>query len=166
MGVGKKNMLKLKKLWFKIPHAKMMLIIFWDKQYVQQELHPKGQPINAAHHRDSTEQPLKRINHMWPALCQSGDWLLLQDTAPLPNTVTETQYLANRHVAVLQHIPYLPGLIHAKYFLFPKLRFSLKGQHFQSIMEFQNAVTRKLTSNQKEAFLESIKNYMNMQISV
>jgi hypothetical protein len=57
---------------------------------------------------------------------------------------------------------YLPDLVSADYFLFPTLRFALKGQLIQSIMEIQDVVTSELTSIVKEAFLEGIKNCVNM----
>jgi hypothetical protein len=65
-------------------------------------------------------------------------------------------------VAVFHYAPYLPDFVSAAYFLFPTVRFALKGQHIQSIMEIQGAVTRKLTSILEGAFLEGIKNCMNM----
>jgi len=54
------------------------------------------------------------------------------------------KFLANRNIAVLHHPPYLPYLAPAVYFLFPKLKFSLKGWHFQTVEEIQCAVTREL----------------------
>jgi hypothetical protein len=105
------------------------------------------------------EQLLKRINRMWPALYQSGDWFLLQDNAPSPDTVIEMQFLANRKAAVLQHTPSSPDLVPANYFLFPKLIFSLRGQHFQSTTEFQDAVTRKLNCIQRQALLEGTRKW-------
>jgi len=65
--------------------------------------------------------------------------------------------LFNRNVAVLQHPPYSPDLAPAGYFLFPKLTFSLKERHFQTVEEIQRAETRELNSISKTAFLEGIK---------
>jgi hypothetical protein len=42
-------------------------------------------------------------------------------------------------------------------FLFPKLKFSLKGRHFQTVEEIQCAVTRELNNISKTAFLEGMK---------
>jgi hypothetical protein len=43
------------------------------------------------------------------------------------------------------------------YFLFPKLNFSLKGRHFETVEEIQCPVTRELTNISKTAFLEGMK---------
>jgi hypothetical protein len=67
------------------------------------------------------------------------------------------EFLAKRNVAVLHHPPYSPDLAPADYFLFPKLKFSLKGRHFQTVEEIQCAVRRELNNISKTAFLEGIK---------
>jgi hypothetical protein len=43
------------------------------------------------------------------------------------------------------------------YFLFPKLKFPLKGWHFQTVEEIQCAVTRELNNISKTSFLEGMK---------
>jgi hypothetical protein len=49
------------------------------------------------------------------------------------------------------------NLASADYFLFPKLKFPLKGWHFQTVQEIQCAVTRELNNISKTAFLEGMK---------
>jgi len=63
----------------------------------------------------------------------------------------------NRNVAVLHHPPYSSDVVPADYFLFPKLNFSLKGQHFQTVEEIQCAVIMELNIISKTAFLEGMK---------
>ena len=63
----------------------------------------------------------------------------------------------NRNVAVLHHPPYSPDLATGDCFLFPKLKFSLKGRHFQTVEEIQCAVTRELNNISKTALLEGMK---------
>ena len=63
----------------------------------------------------------------------------------------------NRNVAVLHHPPYVPDLAPANYILFPKLKFSVNGQHFQTVEEIKCAVTRELNNISKTAFLEGMK---------
>jgi hypothetical protein len=50
-----------------------------------------------------------------------------------------------------------PDLAPVDYFRFPKLKFPLKGRHFQTIEEIQSAVTRELNNISKTAFLEGMK---------
>jgi len=65
--------------------------------------------------------------------------------------------MANRKLAVLHPPPHSPDLAPADYFLFPKLRFSLKERHFQTVEEIQCAVTRERNNISKTAFLEGMK---------
>jgi len=67
------------------------------------------------------------------------------------------KFLANTNVTVLHHPSYSPDLAPADYFLFPKLKFSLKWQHFQTVEEIQCVVTRELNNISKTAFLEGVK---------
>ena len=100
---------------------------------------------------------LKRIRRVRTAKSQSNEWSLLHDNAPTHNAVIMKKFLANRNVAVLHHPPYSPDLAPTDYFLFAKLKFSLKGRHFQTVEEIQCAVTRELYNISKTAFLEGMK---------
>jgi hypothetical protein len=44
-------------------------------------------------------------------------------------------------IPVLHHAPYSPDLVPCDFFLFPKLKHSLKGTHFQSIEDIQRKMT-------------------------
>ena len=101
---------------------------------------------------------LKRIRRVRTAKFQSSEWVLLHNNAPSHNAAIVKKFLVNRNVAVLHHPPYTPDLAPADYFLFPKLKFSLKGQRFQTVEEIQSAVTRELNNISKTAFLEGTKN--------
>jgi len=92
------------------------------------------------------DQLLKRIQQVRTAKFQSSEWFLLQDNAPSHNAAIVKKFLVNRNVAVLHHPPYSPDFAPADYFLFPKLKFSLKGRHFQTVEELKCAVTRELNN--------------------
>ena len=96
---------------------------------------------------------LKRIRRVRTAKFQSSEWFLLHDNAPSHNGAIVKKFLANRNVAVLHHPSYSPDLAPTDYFLFPKLKFSLKGRYFQTVEEIQCAVTRELNNISKTAFL-------------
>ena len=85
---------------------------------------------------------------------QSSEWFLLHDNAPSHNATIVKKFMAKRNVAVLHHPPYSPDLAPADYYLFPKLKFSLIGRHFQTVEEIKCAVTRGLNNISKTAFLE------------
>jgi hypothetical protein len=75
----------------------------------------------------------------------------------MDNAAIAKKFLANRNVTVLHHPPYSPGFATADYFLCPKLKFPLKGRHFQTVAEIQCVVTRELNNISKTTFLEGMK---------
>jgi hypothetical protein len=76
--------------------------------------------------------------------------------SPLPNLLATTHHTPSSHLT-RQHPPYSPNLAPAEYVLFLKLKFPLKGQHFQTLEETQCAVTRELNCISKTASLEGMK---------
>ena len=130
-----------------------MLIVFFDTEgVIHREFVPKGQKVSAEFYMGVLDRLLKRVRRVRMAKFQSNEWFLLHDNAAIVK-----KFLANRNVAVLHHPPYSSDLAPADYFLFPKLEFSLKGRHFQTLEEIQCAVTRELNNISKTAFLEGMK---------
>jgi hypothetical protein len=55
-------------------------------------------------------------------------------------------------VTVVPHLPYFPDLAPADFFLFPKLKSTLKGRRFQTIEEIQENAIRELRAIRESAF--------------
>jgi [histone H3]-lysine36 N-dimethyltransferase SETMAR len=65
--------------------------------------------------------------------------------------------LADKKIPVVSHPPYSPDLAPCDYFLFPKLKFALKGQRFQDVDEIKAntaAELKVLTSEQFQRTFE------------
>ena len=54
----------------------------------------------------------------------------------------------------MPHPPYSPDLAPADFFLFPKLKTTLKGRRFRTIEEIQENATRELRAITESAFKE------------
>jgi hypothetical protein len=59
-------------------------------------------------------------------------------------------------VTVLDHPLYSPDLAPADYFLFPKVKFHLKGRFFDSISDIQKVVTITFNTIAKDDFYKGI----------
>ena len=132
------NSSKPKKLRFQKSRVKTVLIVifFCDAEgVIHREFVPERQKVNAEFYVGVLDRLLKRIRRVRTAKFQSNEWLL-HDNAPSHNAVIVKEFLANRNVAVLHHPPYSPDLAPADYFLFPKLKFSLKGGIFKKWKKF------------------------------
>jgi len=134
-----------------------MLVIFFDWQsLIHKEFVPEGETINAVYYKGITERVLNRIRCVRPGMCESGDWFLLHDNAPSNSATIVKQFLAQRKSTVFDHPQYSPDLAPADYFLFPKVKYHLKGRLFDSIADIQTAVTSTLNTIAKDDFCKGI----------
>jgi len=68
----------------------------------------------------------------------------------LPSSVNE--FLAKNDISVVLQPPYSPDLSPCDFFLFPKLKFHLKGRHFATVDNIQKVVTDQLRALPYEDF--------------
>jgi hypothetical protein len=62
------------------------------------------------------------------------------------------EFLAKHSIPVIPHPPYSPDLDPCDFFLFPRLKRTLKGKRFQDIAEIQLNSTRQLQAIPKQAY--------------
>ncbi|GFV49052.1 uncharacterized protein TNCV_5065361 [Trichonephila clavipes] len=67
------------------------------------------------------------------------------------------EYLAQHNVETLPHPPHSPDLAPPDFFLFPRIKSTLKGKHQGSVEAVQQAVTSELNSIPVQALLEATK---------
>jgi transposase len=85
--------------------------------------------------------------------------MLHHDNAPAHASVLNRSYPANHQISVVPHPPYSPDLAPADFFLFPKLKTTLKGRRFQAIEEIQENATRELCAITESAFQEAFQQW-------
>ncbi|GFY59892.1 mariner Mos1 transposase [Trichonephila inaurata madagascariensis] len=66
-----------------------------------------------------------------------------------------TRFLAQQQVTYLFPPPYSPDLAPANFFLFPRLKSTLKKHRFSNTLDIQAAFTKKLNTVSKEDFFKS-----------
>ncbi|GFQ67266.1 hypothetical protein TNCT_133661 [Trichonephila clavata] len=59
-------------------------------------------------------------------------------------TMCVRRFLGQQQVTELFHPPYSPDLVPADFFLFPRLKWALKGHRFSNTSDIQAAVTKEL----------------------
>jgi len=72
-----------------------------------------------------------------PELWENQNWLLHHDNAPAHASLLIRSYLAKHQTSAVPHLPYSPDLAPADFFLFPKLKTTLKRRRFQTMEEIQ-----------------------------
>uniref|UniRef100_A0A8B9VE04 Transposase n=2 Tax=Anas TaxID=8835 RepID=A0A8B9VE04_9AVES len=88
-----------------------------------------------------------------------NNWWLHHDNAPRHTVFRVVECLAQHKVATLPQPPYSPDLAPPDFFLFPRIKSTLKGKHHALVEALQEAVTRELNSIPVQAFLEAYENW-------
>ena len=116
----------------------MLLVVFFDwKGIVHHEFVPRGQMVNKQLYQEVLVRLRDAVRRKRPELWENQTWKLHHDNAPAHTSLLIRSYLAKYQTSVLPHPPYSPDLAPADFFLFPKLKTTLKGQRFQTIEEIQ-----------------------------
>ena len=121
---------------------KTMLICFFDSQGVHKEFVPQGQTVNKQYYREFFERLRKRVHRVRAEIAET--WMLHHDSTPCHTAISVNKFLAKQGISVVPQPPYLPDLSTCDFFLFPKLKFHLKGRHFGTVDNIQKAVTNQL----------------------
>jgi hypothetical protein len=95
---------------------------------------------------------LKRIQRVRPAAFCFRDFVLLHDNASAHKAESVCQFLTQKIVTTLYHLPSSPDLSPPDNFLFPNLKMKLNGLNLADVAEIQEAEIDELSKFQKEEF--------------
>jgi len=85
--------------------------------------------------------------------------MLHHDNAPAHASLLIRSYPAKRQTSVVPHPPYSPDLAPEDFFLFPKLKTTLKGCRFPTIQEIQENAIREMRAITESAFQEAFQQW-------
>jgi hypothetical protein len=135
-----------------------MLIAFFDAEgLVHHEFLPQRQTMN--HTVCITLRDAVRWKR--PHKCSSGTWRLHHDNAPCHAALSVRELLAKHSIPVVPHPHYSPDLAPCYFFLFPRLKSTLKGKRFQDVEEIQLNTTRQLQVISKQAYQTCTEKWKN-----
>jgi len=72
--------------------------------------------------------------------------------APCQKSLLVRQFLSNKNIMVCPYPPYSPDLAPYDFWLFPKVKMTMKGKSFESIQDIEAATTSQLKTLTKEDF--------------
>ncbi|GFU44955.1 mariner Mos1 transposase [Trichonephila clavipes] len=124
---------------------KVMLIVFFDADgIVHHEYAPKGQKVNKEFYLDVMRRLREAVRRKRPVLWVSSHWILHHDGAPAHTTNLVQQFLTKYGIIQVAHPPYSPNMSPLEFFLFPKIKNTLKGHRFQDIETIKQNSTQQL----------------------
>jgi histone-lysine N-methyltransferase SETMAR len=131
-----------------------VVILDW-KGIAFQEFVPRSQMVNNQLYQEVVARLRDAVRRKSPELWQNRTSMLHHENAPAHVSLLISRYLAKHQTYVVPHPPYSPDLAPADFFLFPKLKTTLKGRRFQTIEEIQENAIRELRAITQSAFQEA-----------
>ena len=134
----------------------VLLVVFFDwKGIVHHEFVPRGQMVNQQLYQDVLARLGDAVRRKRPELWENQTWMLHHDNVPGHASLLIRIYLTKHQTSVVPHPPYSPELNPADFFLFSKLKTTLKGRRFQTIEEIRKNAIRELRAITEIAFQEA-----------
>lgn len=155
---------RMKKARMSKSKLKAMLIVFFDvRGVIMVEWVPEGQTVNQKYYIEVLEKLRERVRKKRPDMWKNNSWILHQDNAPAHNALSVKRFLAKKSIPVLEHPPYSPDLAPCDFYLFPKIKSSLKGTRFESVEDVKQKTAdllKRLTLNDMQHCFEQWKTRM------
>jgi len=119
--------------------VKTMFVCFFDtKGIVHYEFIAQGQMVNQQCLEVLTrlqESVQRKRPGLWP-----GKWILHHDNAPAHDALRVREFLAKNSTTKMDQPPYSPDLAPCDFWLFPKVKNTLKEQRFADLSDIQRNV--------------------------
>ena len=133
-------------------NMKLMLVFFYWQGIIHHELVPRGQTVKKEFYVTVLKRLRESVRRKRPQLWTNQSWVLHHDNAPAHSSFLVHNFLAKNETTVVPQPSYSPDLGPADFFLFPKLKSTLKGRRFDTTDEIQKNSTNELFAIPKEAF--------------
>ena len=141
---------------------KVMLFVFFDYRcVVHHEFVPEGQMINKEYYLAVLRRLRAAIRRKRPDSWTDNWWIFHLDNAPSHSSLIVTEFLAKHETKVIAQAPYSPDLAPCDFFLFPKLKYSLRGTLHESIKAIKRNSLKKPKAILAEAYKKCMENWIN-----
>ena len=130
---------------------KVMLVVFFDWHgVIHYEFVPHGQTVNKKFYVAVLKRLREAVRRKRPQFWMNQSWVL-HDNSPAHSSFLVRNFLAKNETTVVPQPPYSLDLAPVDFFLFPKLKSTLKGHRFDTFDEIQKN-SMELFIILKEAF--------------
>jgi histone-lysine N-methyltransferase SETMAR len=137
--------------------VKTMLITFFDAEgLVHHEFLPQRQTMNQTVYITVLKRLRDAVRRKRPHKWSSGTWLVHR---AMPRGPECQGILGQAQQPRVPHPPFSPDLAPCDFFIFPKLKNTLKGKRFQDVADIQLNTTRQLQVIPKQAYQTCIEKW-------
>ena len=121
-------------------NVNVMLTVFFDfNGVVHHEFLPRGQTVNKEYYLQVQRRLRDAIRKKRPDLWKNNLCLLHHDNPPAHTSLLVREFLAKNNTVTLPQSPYSPDMAPCDFFLFPKIKRTLKGRRFTAIDDIKSA---------------------------
>jgi len=139
--------------------SNVMLIVFFDwKGIVRREFVPRGETVNREFYFKVMKRLREAVRRKRPEAWTNKTWMLHHDNAPAHASLLIREFLAKQDTFVVPQPPYSPDLTPADFFVFPKLKSTIKGRRFQTIEKIKENSLRDLRAKPQNTFQDAFQN--------
>ena len=131
---------------------KAMLLIFFDEEgVVFEDWLPSGRTVTASYHISVLHKLKACLKEKRPEKAANG-WVLHHDNASLHTAKITQTFLDINGIELLPHAPYSPDQAPADFWLFYRIKKTMKGRRFQSIESIKENTRSSIQSIKKQEF--------------
>ena len=121
--------------------------VFFDSHgVVHHEYAPQGQTIRKEYYQEVLRRLHDAVRHKQLDLWAEKSWQLHHDNAPAHSAHVIQTFLAKHNIPVVRQAPYSPDMALCDFWLFPKLKMTLKGTRFESREDIMQNLTNQLNT--------------------
>ena len=110
----------------------MLTCVFDSRGFVHREYPPENQTINKECYLEVLRRLRNAVGRKQPDIWEAKNFQLHHENAPAYFAYVIQTFLAKNSMPLVRQAPYSPDLAPCDFWLFPKLKTSLKGRRFQS----------------------------------
>ena len=92
---------------------------------------------------------------------EDSSWIFHHDNAPSHSSLIVTKFLAKHETKVIAQPPYSPDFAPCDFFLFPKLKYPLRGTGHESIEDTKRNSLEGLKAIPAEAYKKHMEDWIN-----
>ena len=118
---------------------------------VRAEFVSRNTTVNSEYYKGLLERLRKDVRRKRPEKWANG-FILHHDNAPCHTSLLVRQFLSNKNITVCPHQPYSPDLAPCDFWLFTKVKMTMKGKHFELIQDIEATMPAQLKTLTKEDF--------------
>ena len=133
----------------KIQHQGYDDCVFWPSWNCASWVCTRNTTVNFEYYKGLLERLRKDVRRKRPEKWTNG-FILHHDNAPCHTSLLVRQFLSNKNITVCPHPPYSPDLAPCDFWLFSKIKMTMRGKRFQSIQDIEAATTAQLKTFTKE----------------